>query len=544
MNYVSINFNLSGGGDITQVIEGGTVTNRGNRFANVAGGITEGISKGNSAYKAASELVGVADKLLVNSANKRLTPGVQNTLPANGFSNASVALGLNDIRDLHQMHLSNNVDAELNDAISWLFPKKVTSVVPDWIKTAVPFANTAFALLDFIIGGGKSTPPKPMHFQANFQFEGNGKLTDESLRPSIAFRVPGSSPPQNGAPVYNPVYDKVLGVLNLVEQPVLYQAESNHEVVSSIFDPYLDMLTEELRWKKSLKSAALRYAFNPSSGLNTSDIRGAYFFKNCNGSANFGSASGLIMEEPGVFRTPYMPIACLESYTLNFIKEEQTIIKNVSSQNPDVEVFSTGYTPCPSENIELHLMAKLISPAGKEAAWAARYNVEIKSASYFFEDTPPNPFLNVQENVEVEDLDEIMNNNILSWNPIIIKGDVLVTPGRVEDFLNANSPQQVIVTTDPISGIPVGEQVPVNQILPGSTLQGPLSINRLPNCGSNPPVDAAWLADFCHPNNMRYNPILARSRPVEEVAADTQPVPPSGSGDARLAPTLSAIRHG
>jgi len=172
--YTTFKFNLTGGGDITQIIKP-PVNKESKQLSNVFGGISNGISKGNSAYKSAAELVKVVDNLLVESANKRLNPGIKNTLAAAGlpnFSHAVLALNRADLVELHRRYLAGETDDELKAAIEWLTPQKLpTSILPTWIKNAIPFANTAFALLDFIIGGGKSTQPKPIHFNAAFRLK-------------------------------------------------------------------------------------------------------------------------------------------------------------------------------------------------------------------------------------------------------------------------------------------------------------------------------------------------------------------------------------
>jgi len=525
VNYMSLNFSLTGGGDITQVIEGGSVKNDGNRFANVVGGVTNGISKGNSAYKTAGELISVADKLLVGSTNRRLTQDARNTLATLGYLALGDDLTSSDIQSLYNIWDQGPANHPLRPLINELIPQKVSSVVPDWIKTAVPFANTAFALLDFIIGGGKSTSPQPMHFQADFKFEGNGEITDESYRVSLAFRVPGSKSPQNSAPVYSPLYDKTLGILNVVEQPVMYLSEGNQQTVSSIYDPYLNTLKEELKWDNSLKlSSALKYALNPASELQIADIRASIYFMDCNGT----SIPGLITDEPGVLRTPYMPLSCLENYSLNsFFRSESRITNNVTSQNPEEQVYNNGYSPCSVSDIQLHLMAKLTSPAGKETAWAARYRVNTAPAPYTYENTPANPYLNVQESVEVPSIQDLINGNIQSWNPVVVTNDIVVTRGEVENYLNS------------ANAVKDHQDILVQQFVRGQVIKAPVKFDLAPNCGTLPPVDAAWLSSFCTTPN-RYNPILALRTPSEEEEAPVAEnklnlsIAPNPTGDATL----------
>ncbi|HRF40708.1 MAG TPA: hypothetical protein PK198_18080, partial [Saprospiraceae bacterium] len=103
-----------------------------------------------------------------------------------------------------------------------------------------------------------------------------------------------------------PIYNRTLGILNVVEQPVMMLA-----VQPDVENPYPDAPQIRFQSKSSLKLAApLRYALNPASGLNLQDIRGALYFS-CNTASNQRIHEGLIQEEPGVWRTPYMPLSCL-----------------------------------------------------------------------------------------------------------------------------------------------------------------------------------------------------------------------------------------
>jgi len=534
-SYSNFNFTLDGGGDITQVIgapssggSGSSVLNAGRRFANVTGSINTGISKGVSAYRTAEALGSVARQLVLSQANKNLTPGivgVLNGIP--GFGNVG-ANGLTETQMylLSQINSGSGASTEVRGAIGSLFKSPIPStLVPDWLKTAVPFASTAFALLDFIIGGGKSTPPQPMHFNADFSFKGEGTISQQQHQTAITFYTPGSNYLGQTSPDRHPIYNRTMGILNVVEQPVMYEVAGNTAgATSSIYDPYLDMLTEEVRREKSLKlSAPLRYALNPVSGLNLEEIRGAFYYTNC---LSLNNAPGIIVDEPGVLRTAYMPTSCLETYSLkSFYTTEKIITKYASSQNPIVEVIPDNDL-C---QVQLHLMAKLTSPAGKETAWAARYRVNTAPAPYTYENTPPNPYLNVQENVEVTSIEGVVNGTVRAWNTVVVTNDIVVTRGEVEAYLNNMKPH--LVLSDDMLGEP---------IVAGQVVKAPLTIGGVaPNCGYLPPVGADWLSNFCTTPN-RYNPILALRTPSEEEEAPVAEnklnlsIAPNPTGDATL----------
>lgn len=529
LSYSNFNFTLDGGGDITQVIgapsgggSGSSVLNAGRRFANVTGSINTGISKGVSAYKTAGELAAVAEKLMLASANRRLNSNLLSTLNTISGISVNSVTGISSAQANFLSQATNLLPGQA-DAIHQLFPQKVPAeLVPDWLKTAIPFASSAFVLLDFIIGGGKSTPPQPMHFNADFSFKGEGTISQEQAQTSVAFYTPGSNYSGQTSQARRPIYNRTLGILNVVEQPVMYEVAGNTAgATSSIYDPYLDMLTEEVRREKSLKlSAPLRYALNPVSGLNLEEIRGAFYYTNC---LSLNNAPGIIVDEPGVLRTAYMPTSCLETYSLkSFYTTEKIITKYASSQNPIVEVIPDNDL-C---QVQLHLMAKLTSPAGKETAWAARYRVNTTPAPYTYENTPPNPYLNVQENVEVPSIQDIINGNFQSWNPVVVTNDIVVTRGEVENYLNS------------ANAVKDHADFLVQEFVRGQVIKAPVKFDLTPSCGPNPPVDAAWLSNFCTTPN-RYNPILALRTPSEEeepVVAHklNLSVAPNPTGDATL----------
>lgn len=522
-SYSNLTLTLEGGGDITQVPvigtptsggSGSSVINAGERFANITGGINTGISKGVSAYKTAGELAAVAEKLMLASANRKLNSNLLSTLNTISGISVNSVTGISSAQANFLSQATNLLPGQA-DAVHQLFPKKVPAeLVPDWLKTAIPFASTAFALLDFIIGGGKSTPPKPMHFNANFSFKGEGMITQSQNQTSVVFYTPGSNYTEQTSQARRPTYNHTLGILNLVEQPVMHRAQG--PVVPAIPTP--EGAPVSVRSAFSLKLAApLRYALNPASGMQLNDIRAALYFYNCAVHIHeeklkvqaIMEGTGLVEEEPGVWRTPYMPVACLDTYTVSL---------------PPLIDFPNVY--CDSD-IQLHLVAKLTSPAGGETAWAARYRVNTTPAPYTYENTPPNPYLNVQENVEVPSIQDIINGNFQSWNPVVVTNDIVVTRGEVENYLNS------------INAVRDHQDFLVQQFVRGQVIKAPVKFDLAPNCGSNPPVDAAWLSNFCNTNN-RYNPILALRTPSEEEEAPVAEyhlnlsIAPNPTGDATL----------
>jgi hypothetical protein len=498
IKYTAFEFTLQGGGEIIQKIgqpeqPGQSNVKKSERFANALGGVAEGTSKGNSAYKATSELIGVTEKLLVNQANNKLTQEIRDALIAGGFSGND--LTLDDVKSLWNQQQSGTASQELLNATKHLFPKMVSSVVPDWIKNAIPFANTAFALLDFIVGGGKSTPPQPMHFNADFSFEGVGNTTDRQNQTGISFYMPGSLFDGQLSVGRQPVYNQVMGVLNLIEKPVLHRASQQ----TILGEGLQDMVSIN---EYSLKLAQpLRYALNPAAGLELSDIRASLQFRRCHLSIDYTDPDneyydiprGLIDAGGGVWQTPYLPLSCLEQFSLQFLTAHAQGLG--------------GYDQC--EETYLHLTAKLKPPgSANETAFSALYYVDIQTAPYTFAQTPANPYLHIPNDLTVDRLEDVINGNLFSWNEITISQDVTVTQ-QINNFLSDKEPRGLIfVPGDPeagTSGYVILEEIKEREI--GSTIHAPFTVTNLPDCGTNDPVDAAWLAGFCA-DQSRYNPVL------------------------------------
>ena len=270
-----------------------------------------------------------------------------------------------------------------------------------------------------------------------------------------------------------PIYNNVLGILNLVEPPVLYKAyeEDLEPIQGGGFN------VQEAQFNTSYKLAnPLKYAFNPSSDLEVMDIRCAFIFRSCVTEIQDSTFyNNLILEEPGVLRTPYVPIGCLQDYSMFF------------------EVSQPGFTSQCEGDIHLHVMAKLRSPNGEDASFAALYEPIIETAPYEYTNTPANPYLDVPETRIVDNISEIDGGNgrgpLRAWSEITVLNDwntdlvSVSSPVRYPDF-----------SEPPTTGV----------------VTGPFTIISTPDCPDNHPVDAEYLADFCQDKN-RYNPLAINS---------------------------------
>jgi hypothetical protein len=252
----------------------------------------------------------------------------------------------------------------------------------------------------------------------------------------------------------------------------------------------------------SLKLAQpLRYALNPAAGLELSDIRASLQFRRCHLSIDYTDPDndyydipkGLIDAGGGIWHTPYLPLSCLEQFSLEFLTAHAQGLG--------------GYDQC--EETYLHLTAKLKPPgSANETAFSALYYVDIQTAPYTFAQTPANPYLHIPNDLTVDRLEDVINGNLFSWNEITISQDATVTQ-QINNFLSDKEPRGLIFVPGDLeagtSGYVILEEIKEREI--GSTIHAPFTVTNLPDCGTNDPVDAAWLGDFCA-DQSRYNPVL------------------------------------
>lgn len=391
-NYLTYDLNLVEENNVEEVIglvngQGNRVKNSGNRFSAVAGDSRAGFFKGNVAYKTMSEFMSVAEKLLIADANRKLTPAIASTLGNAGVVIPPTGLTPHHVQELFHLNNAEGTTLQVKRAIRQLFPDKIPdSLVPDWVKNATLFPKTTLPLLDFLVGGGKSTSPQPIHFDKDFFFEGSGQIVHKQAQTGVSFYIPGGNSTGQLSLPRVPFYNQTLGVLNLMEQPVLYIAEASPPETEIEVDIY----PEIFNWFYSVKLASpLKFALNPASGLTLSEIKGAIYFDACVTGLesiitnDLPIPEGLVDEGGHVWRTPYLPLSCLEDYSVIFTPHALTYDGSLGRIT-----FS-----CDDRNVQLHLIAKLTSQAGAETVWAARYRVNLTEAPFSYENTPANPYL-------------------------------------------------------------------------------------------------------------------------------------------------------
>jgi len=502
-DYETMELTLNGGGTITQVIEEGTTSNSGGFFSNLAGSVTGGISKGNSAFKSATSFASQANKVLVKRANDRMTEEIRDNLVSHGFPEE---LSLSDVEQMWDMQQSGSMSPGMSEAIGGLFPEKISSVVPDWLSDLVPFGSSAVAVLDFLIGGGKKKEPKPMQFQADFNFTGNALISDKDPQDGLEFQMPGSQPVIDGPEARIPMYNSIMGIMNLVETPVLYRASRNRtRYIDTGYEQYYNN-THKYSYKLA---KPLKYAINPASGLELVEIRTALDFRGCQPyydplSEEYGEIpEGLNTD----WTTPMMPLSCMEDYSLQFETATQTQFEEIHFEENCNEVY-----------LKVVAVFKQSDPTADEVIYDALYNVSVQEAPYAYPGSS-NPYLDIPNSIEVDNVQELLNTGYTAWGDITINQSFVVTQqiqNLIGPFIGNQAGGDVIVT-DSHNGIEFEKLLPPKFWPIGSEVSPPIVFSNPPDCGENDPVEKPWLESFCN-DVTKYNPILALVKDSDEPA--------------------------
>ncbi len=333
----------------------------------------------------------------------------------------------------------------------------VPSSLPSWLQ-AIPYVGTAISVLDMLIGGGSSGTPKTISsYSGKYQFEATGTLTTHSPHVPILIKTPGAQTVTNWE-AYEPVYDNVLGIFNLLYTPVVHQAVEYREEDSGIPEYPVDR-THYYSYK--FDKANLKYVFNAAAGLSLDpeNVLVALVFSDCGYGMPISSpsqglrASGL----DRVYTTPYMPIECLHDYSLFM----QKTINGGYFFNEDCK------------QVKLKILATLnrADGLGSDIAYIATYNTAVVTAPYTYDNTPANPYLNIQDVLEIDFSVFIQGGNFFAWDKIIVKNfpvSYVITPWtrwniHTKELLFTDPDGLHVVVTDPnfkISGSAPCESVP------------------------------------------------------------------------------------
>jgi hypothetical protein len=139
-----IDITLDGSGSIEQVMENGQAVPNADKAFNI-NKLGEGISKGSKAYKKFSGVVNDIDKSFANKINNNLTPEMISYLQSNGLGNSVDSGEINEVLTL----ASSGDNNEFGGLISGISGNSLSAIVPDFLKSAVPYVGAAVELFSF-----------------------------------------------------------------------------------------------------------------------------------------------------------------------------------------------------------------------------------------------------------------------------------------------------------------------------------------------------------------------------------------------------------
>ncbi|HEV8577844.1 MAG TPA: hypothetical protein VGX68_02080 [Thermoanaerobaculia bacterium] len=145
----------------------------------------------------------------------------------------------------------------------------------DWLKALGPVAGFVEAILGFGSGSGSHAP-----LLINATVKLNGSMTAETLFATILLRAPGSihaDPVNDASSNVLPLYDRPLGIFNLLSAPVLSVTHQNASYPCYVpFSNPLQTAVEMCRKSTDQRLANVDYVINPDSGLELAALDAAY----------------------------------------------------------------------------------------------------------------------------------------------------------------------------------------------------------------------------------------------------------------------------
>ncbi|MFK7969012.1 MAG: T9SS type A sorting domain-containing protein [Bacteroidia bacterium] len=234
---------------------------------------------------------------------------------------------------------------------------------------AVPFIGDALGVLNSLIGGGSapSAGPQKVVFgplATESKLTASGYIASSRTFKTITFDMPGSSnlEPDGQYPYYN----EALGIMNVIQRPQITHRIYNDLVLPpGVDDDNLSGVNfiEVDRVHQLELSEDLLYAINPALGIDEeeSDMLAALFVE-----VEYGpvvETKGAIKVGDRLYRTPFLPLSCLNGYimelhkgstSLNYHLDPQMSFSNVfvqiaasleRSDNPDASsiIYSARY---------------------------------------------------------------------------------------------------------------------------------------------------------------------------------------------------------
>ncbi len=117
----------------------------------------------------------------------------------------------------------------------------IIGAIPDFMEN-IPFVGLGLQILDFLVGGGKSTSASTVtSFMERHQYNVTGDLTATGPYQSAIFFTPGSDRTGFDDSARSPAYDNVLGVANVLRTPTIntYRGNTFNYDFRVLSDPYL-----------------------------------------------------------------------------------------------------------------------------------------------------------------------------------------------------------------------------------------------------------------------------------------------------------------
>ena len=393
--------------------------------------------------------------------------------------------------------------------------KSFINWLPGWVLDGVPFANVAIGLLDFFAGGGKEKPV-PLNFNVNLEFEGTGTIPDGTLTQDYAFYNPGSDLAEQTSEGKEIVYNNVLGIINLMEDFNL-----TYEATNMLYfpgDPGVAIDRVEFNINSPLK-----YAFNPASGLELveENVRAAlYFNEEC--VPSYDASSEHLIKVGDRWRTPYVPIACLENYTTyieyvyyfsgSFIDYEHLVndickpTLHLVSSYPGGAMFnvmydaynlSSGVVSGPNfiETHEVIQTTNIFDIVNQVTTGKVIEYVGVIVDWNNPQDPSPDALVTITVFPDVNRIDKDLSDQVIANIESILQKFNVYNPGQTRILLSEDG--KLIILDDngyQIYGVEITEDG--------------FSISISPDCGSFPPLTFEELRDFCT-DPLKYNPIAA-----------------------------------
>lgn len=260
---------------------------------------------------------------------------------------------------------------------------------------AIPHIGAAISAFSSFVSGAKSSPQQvafgPLAIETQMKFD--GFISSQKLYKEVIVNNPGS--PQSASPGNRyPYYNEVMGVMNVLERPKI--KSSTYTAINTNWNNQTgNFVVEFSNLVRFELSEDILYAINPATGYRQTevDMLGAIFLVIPR--ADPHDQHGLIKVKDGLYRTPYLPLSCLNGYAA------EIELYAPQSQWPSTPNSFTWY---------FQLMANLERtdlPDAQNLLFVSSYNVELlpTQVESYTASRPPVAYPNLLgENIQLENI--------------------------------------------------------------------------------------------------------------------------------------------